>query len=216
MGGLLRKDLLLLRDIGKQFAFIFIFFAVCDFFSIGQFGFCRSFGMVAVLITSINLISYDEYYHWDKYSFALPVSKHQLVQTKYIMLLGLTTFVFVLVFILELFLEENGWQAALLTIFVAYALELLAAAISLPLVYRFTARKAVLCAAGAISGLIATVAAIVGSYMKLVGEEQLIQQIDCIFENYLLLVIFGVLGLLAAVLYISYRCSVRLVEKKTF
>jgi len=216
MGGLLQKDFLLLRDIGKQFTFIFIFFAICDYLSSGDFGFCRTFGTVAVLITCVNLISYDEYYHWDKYSFALPVSRRQLVQVKYIMFLLLATLVSALILVLELFLQENGWQAAVVTIGTLYAFNLVCIALVIPLVYRFTARKALLVTVGAIGGVTAAIAAIFVSYLNLVGQENAVGQLENIFNNYLALLVVGVIALVSILLFISYQISVRLVEKKTF
>lgn len=215
MKGLLLKDFLVLREVGKQFGIIFVIFAICDFLSEGNMGFCRSFSIVAALITCVNTMSYDEYYHWDAYAFTLPVARRTIVQTKYCLAGLLTAAIFLLLFILEVVLYGKGIDDALVTNVILYAYMILCLALTIPLVYRFGPKKALLAVAGAAGAIVAIVMTLGMSYAKLVGSETLIGLLNGLFAN-LPLLIGGVIIFLAVVVYFSYSYSVKLVEKKVF
>lgn len=84
MKGLLRKELLALKS---TFSILVIFVLV--YAIIGVMGDNSSMvsGVLAVILMMLpaNSISYDEFYHWDKYALTMPISRQKIVQSKYLL-----------------------------------------------------------------------------------------------------------------------------------
>ena len=76
MKGLLRKELLALKS---TFSILVIFVLV--YAIIGVMGDNSSMvsGVLAVILMMLpaNSISYDEFYHWDKYALTMPISRQK-------------------------------------------------------------------------------------------------------------------------------------------
>ena len=91
MKGLLLKDLYNLEKQARSLLLIFVFYLV--FSLIGEnsnmFGGVVSIMMVMLVITSL---AYDERSRWDRYALTMPVSRKEMVLSKYLLGLILLTF----------------------------------------------------------------------------------------------------------------------------
>lgn len=146
MRGLLFKDLCGLRQIGKQTLVVLaVFFAWCMFMKNTQM-----FSMMIIIYTMmlvLTAMSYDETAGFDKYALTLPVTRNELVKTKYVLLLilfGTGVLLGILGgMILRMILVSGTdvWEETISTTAAAF-LYLLAFEIMLPLIFRFGVEKA--------------------------------------------------------------------------
>ena len=83
MKGLILKDFYVMK---KHFKIIFLIILVFNALSIvnNNSVFFIFYPALFAGTMPMSLLSYDEHYHWDKYSATLPYSKSQLVSVKYI------------------------------------------------------------------------------------------------------------------------------------
>ena len=82
MKGLILNDLLSIRRMLKTLAGIFLIFMVA--WAVG--GQPATGAMMLCIMGAsyiLNLFSYDEFYHWEKYLRVLPVSTKQVVLSRY-------------------------------------------------------------------------------------------------------------------------------------
>lgn len=102
MKGLILKDLYTLKPLLKAVAFFFVFFGAIGFLGKDASYLNSSSSVICVLLCSwgVNCFSYDEYYHWDRFSVTLPCSRAQIVLARYLifLLLALSGLVFSLIF----------------------------------------------------------------------------------------------------------------------
>lgn len=82
MKGLIKKDILFLRGYMKSFALVLVVFIVFSFYN-DHFSVAFFLPFIAVMM-SIASFSYDDYNKWDAYAISLPVSKKQIVASKYL------------------------------------------------------------------------------------------------------------------------------------
>lgn len=145
MVGLILKDLMTIQRQMKTQAFLFIFFLVMSF--IVQQG-SMLFTLVIIMVTfqAITAITYDEQSGWDKYANTLPISKGDIVLSKYIlsillMIMGLI-FALPIVLIIQRF-TPNNWASAefFLTFNLIVTLAFCMLAILLPVYIKFGSIK---------------------------------------------------------------------------
>lgn len=102
MKGLILKDLYTLKPLLKAVAFFFVFFGIIGFLGKDAAYLNSSSSIICVLLCSwgVNCFSYDEYYHWDRFSVTLPCSRACIVLARYLifLLLALAGLVFSLAF----------------------------------------------------------------------------------------------------------------------
>ena len=83
MRGLLRKDILMMKDgIGIYLIFI-ILYSLFSFFS-GAPDIAATIVILVMIMLPFNTLSYDELYQWDRYVLTLPVSRRQIIRSKYV------------------------------------------------------------------------------------------------------------------------------------
>lgn len=83
MKGLLIKDLYLVKGYGTSIILISALFIAIGIMN-GSYAFLMLTALYSAMI-SINTMSYDERGHWDTYADSLPVSRTQVVLSKYIL-----------------------------------------------------------------------------------------------------------------------------------
>lgn len=145
MKGLILKDLYNLRKYGKTVFLISAFYILLTFMMDSSDMFA---GMVVLMfaITSITSFAYDSQSGWDMYVQTLPVSKKDVVLSKYLLS-------FLLALLGALIAVLMGWVSGLVknvanftdTLLVAYgllAVGLVFISILLPFVYRFGVERA--------------------------------------------------------------------------
>ena len=215
MKGLLRKDLYMMKNtFGTLVAFMLVYAVI------GYYGANASMlsAILAIIIMMLpaNSISYDEFYHWDRYVLTMPVSRRMVVQSKYVLCLLLVLFAMLVGILFSLLLGES-WENALLSNGFVALLALLMTVLSLPAMLKWGAQKGrlimvLLC--GVAGGLIAIVSISIsyggmtlgpldgeGVHASLLTGGMLLAAL-CIFT--------------AVAMAVSYRISCRLYEKKGF
>ena len=140
MKGLIIKDLLnLKKSLNSVFALI-IFYAFIGYTS----GAPRMLiGMISVLLTmmTVTTIAYDDLAKWDKYALAMPVSRRELVLSKYVLSFVLAlTGVGVSTLIAYIIMNVKNSEL-LLTSYSVFSISLLFSSIVLPLIFKFGVEK---------------------------------------------------------------------------
>ena len=215
------KDWKLLKNQGKMFGAVLVFYgllAVMDN-SMGQsiLGF---FPFLFGLFT-ISTISYDEYQHGMTYLMTLPIKRKTYVTEKYLFAMALAGAGSLLILILELLYhvirhramtEVVMWEILSSTCFMIPVV-ILFLALALPLNLKFGSEKG----RSLFSGMMLAIfflSGIVG--VKKLKGSLLLEQIQTLLQaKGLLLVTAGILIYVSA-LVISYRISVRIIEKREF
>ena len=220
MKALFIKDWKLLKNQGKMFGAVLVFYgllAVMDN-SMGQ----SILGFFPFLFGffTISTVSYDEYQHGMAYLMTLPVRRETYVQEKYLFAMSLAGAGSLLVLVLELLYQvivhpvmTNAamWEILSSTCFMIPVV-ILFLALALPLNLKFGSEKG----RSLFSGMMLAIffLGIVG--VKKLKGSLLLEQIQTLLQaKGLLLVTAGILIYVSS-LVISYRISVRIIEKREF
>lgn len=210
MKGLLLKDIYNLKRLGKQYAIICTGMLVWSIF-MKNYSFFSMMIMLSGVMSVITSFSFDEAAHFDKYALTLPVTKKNLVQAKYVLLLVFLAggfFIGTLGSVLAslamegsvLELPEQIASAASVA-----CLFLLAFSVMLPAVFKLGVEKGRMLLVGIYMGLFALFWG--GFYLM---RELGIQISDSSASKFFGIVAVGVL----IILFISYQVSVKIMEKK--
>lgn len=209
MKGLLYKDFCNLRQVGKQSLVVLGIFAVWSIFVKNSQLFSMMIPIYCMMLL-FTAMSYDEMAGFDKYALTLPVTRKELVKTKYVLLCLL--FVAGILagslgsIVLRVFL---GSQMSLLEEAISAAavsfLYLLAFEVLLPLVFRYGAEKARLFLAAV---FLAAFALLYGGFtvVKMTGVQVSLQLVLGVTCTGIVLVFAG--------FFISYGLSVRIISNK--
>ncbi len=84
MTGLLLKDLLSLKKAGSRIA-VFMVMYIIIFASSGNLTFLSAMITIIMTMFVLNTFAYDELCKWDYFALSLPVTKRQIVLSKYIL-----------------------------------------------------------------------------------------------------------------------------------
>ncbi|MCY9545733.1 ABC-2 transporter permease [Lysinibacillus xylanilyticus] len=144
MAGLILKDLMSIQRQIKAQAFLLIFFL---FISIFMQQSLILFTLIIFIVTfqAITALTYDEQSNWDKYANTLPISKGDIILSKYILSVLLMLFGLILalpiVFIIHRF--TNTWASAefFLTFNLLVTLAFCMLALLLPIYIKFGSIK---------------------------------------------------------------------------
>lgn len=211
MKGLMLKDLIILKKSFKSMSFILIAFAVL-FIPMGNDGFFS--GMIILIFTMmvVTTISYDDLAKWDTYALTMPISREEIVRSKYFIMLILDFSSAVLATclgIIGFIITGSGFKSeTFLSIFCILLIAVIFGSILLPLIYKFGTEKAriiiVLCAA--IPTAVFLVLAQLNIPYPIVDNER-----TAFLISVIALVFISVVGLIA-----SYMISVKIYKKKEF
>lgn len=146
MSGLLIKDFLVLKKQLRILGITLIFYAILGVSMEDMRIFISSMLIFVFFMLISTSFSYDDYAKWDIYALSMPVSKDQLVKSKYILSLLLIGTGMVLAILMCLLIPIIKKQAVLATDFISIAAvgtaALILASIILPLIFRFGAERA--------------------------------------------------------------------------
>ncbi|WP_155590286.1 ABC-2 transporter permease [Lysinibacillus cavernae] len=144
MVGLIVKDLMTIQRQMKAQAFVVLFLLAMAIF-MQQSAMLLAVIVFIVTIQAITALAYDEQSSWDKYANTLPISKGDIILSKYIlsvllMIIGLIV-ALPIIFFINLFTNHGDTTEFFLTfnLIVAFALSLLA--ILLPIYIKFGSIK---------------------------------------------------------------------------
>lgn len=140
MKGLLIKDLLNQKGQAKLYLFILVFWCIIAFTNRNINMMPMFFAMLA-LISTINAVAYDDRGKFNSYSVCMPVSKFEIVFTKYLYNFIVTVvgiaFSFVIYYIIS-----GDFVGNLLTCLAAFSGSLIFTAIFLPIIFKLGIEKA--------------------------------------------------------------------------
>ena len=144
MKGLIRKDLYMLAKYGKTYLLITVIFLAAYVMGNSSFFF---FGYPTLMVSmwGITLMSYDERSHWDLYCNSLPVTRAQVVTSKYLLVGGMiVACVIVTTAVSFIFAGRIGTtpSAVLLSSSMLLGIGLISSALISPLVFKMGTEKA--------------------------------------------------------------------------
>jgi hypothetical protein len=140
MKGLILKDLYNLRKYGKTLLLISAFYIMLSFMMESESMFT---GMIVIMfaITSVTSFAYDSQSGWDVYVHTLPVTRKDVVTSKYLLsyLLALTGGLLALLmgWINGLLKNISNFTETLIAAYALFAVGIIFISILLPLVYKF-------------------------------------------------------------------------------
>ncbi|MFR7896570.1 ABC-2 transporter permease [Turicibacter sanguinis] len=214
MKGLILKDLLNLRKNLKTIIIMCLFYTLL--FSTLNPTFLS--GMITILFAMqiLTTFSYDDYSKWNMYALSLPITKKQLVLSKYI--LGISfiifggVFSFILTSLLSLFKGSFILGDLVASIIGSTGIMILMILILLPLIFKYGVERSRVMLL-AIFAIPTVLILIISKVLALTGipfpsEEQLnaLLPVICIIATLILI----------AGSYVSYMTSVKIVTKKEY
>lgn len=214
MKGLILKDLLNLRKNLKTIIIMCLFYTLL--FSTLNPTFLS--GMITILFAMqiLTTFSYDDYSKWNMYALSLPITKKQLVLSKYI--LGISfiifggVFSFILTSLLSLFKGSFILGDLVASIIGSTGIMILMILILLPLIFKYRVERSRIMLL-AIFAIPTVLILIISKVLALTGipfpsEEQLnaLLPVICIIATLILI----------AGSYVSYMTSVKIVTKKEY
>lgn len=140
MKGLIIKDLINLKKQSKIIGALAIFYLLISITSKNN----SMFGaMILLLFTMmpITAISYDEKANWDKYGLTMPVSRIDMVLSKYILGLILSVFAVILNFIAQILMGTEMNAENITVIFVLFSISIIFFSLILPIMFKFGVEK---------------------------------------------------------------------------
>lgn len=213
MSGLILKDILNLRKMMKQLAGFIVIFAILGIMMDSPE---YPTAMVIFLLPTMVLttMSFDEYVKWEGYALGMPVSRKDIVLSKYIFLLAVSALAFglstVIAGVVSLKITVDVLEISM-AMLLSLSFELFIYAVVLPLSFRFGVEKSrmwLLLAVGvpiAIGYLLSKYAASHADFAAMLPSEKDMERL-----------IF--LAPVAALMLVGLSCliSVRIYEKKEF
>ncbi len=144
MKGLLIKDILNLR---KNFKATLLILALFSLYAYGASNPSYMISMVTLILSmmSITSMAYDDMTKWDRYALAMPISRKNIVASKYILSTSLSILSVLISFIITYFFilprSEMATSELLLIAYIIFAISLVFVSVVLPLIYKFGVEK---------------------------------------------------------------------------
>lgn len=208
MKGLIIKDFLVLKKTGRVFLMLIGLYLVMTIFMNTDMGPLMIFicGML-----SISSFAYDEQAKWDGYALTMPISKRDLVRSKYVLAIILSFIGAVAGVVLSAASNLDApfidWSGILIASGIALCASYLFNSMALPLLYKFGAEKSrvILLACYAVPLIGASL--VMNELEKSSGT---LLRIQSLLNLGAILLPFVTI----AVLFVSYLISLRIYEKK--
>ena len=216
MKGLLIKDILNMKNYMKQLVLVLIFFiAYGIFLKNGTF-----VGTMITLMLSMQVIttmSYDEYAKWDKYALTTNINRKDIIISKYIfftisIIIGIVVGITTSIAINQIAKLDTGMNEIIVTSIVVPCVFAILFSIIIPVVFKTGVEKGRI-----VMMLILFIPAIlVGAIVKISEKANITMPSP---SNLEILMKFGVLGLVLLTIlavFISYKVSLSIYNKKEF
>ncbi len=206
MKGMILKDLLNLKSTFKMLGAMIVFFAVAFLREGNGFVFGIIILMFAMMV--VTTISYDDLAKWDAYALTMPVTRKEMVLSKYLVMALLNTLGAVLSLIVgvvgSIIMKKSFDLEILAIIGLIYLIAFIFGSVIIPLIYKFGTEKA---------RLMMFLCALLPTALILLVEQLGVPLPTT--ENpwiyMILLIAFSVVGVV-----LSYRISLRIYSKKEF
>lgn len=146
MLGLIIKDILNLSSNKRIFVTLLIMFTFIGFMGKGLPNYLSIYLPILCLMLAISTFSYDEYSKWDRYVLALPLTRKDIVRSRYIFSLVLLalSLVFNIIFnllIIIIYKQPLLFTSILIQPLMTIMIVGVIIAITFPLIYKFGAEK---------------------------------------------------------------------------
>lgn len=153
MKGLIYKDIINLKSYVKMLLLMFCIFAVI-FIPQGQVDFIVGYISLISCMMVVSTMSYDDMAKWDKYALTMPVTRKEVVSSKYLVMLLFTTIGTIIGIIITMisgfFVKEVYIDEMLISAVIVFSIALIFGSVLIPLIYKFGTQKAriliILCA----------------------------------------------------------------------
>jgi hypothetical protein len=217
MKGLILKDFINLKKNIKIFGVLTVLYAAMAFTS-GDSSFFSSIVTMLFAVLTLSIYSYDELAKWDPYALTMPVSKDNIVQGKYIMMLLLTLigslFSIAISILINLAVKADSMFAGITSCGIGAAIVILFYSVTIPFITKLGVEKArlIFFAVYMIPFLLIVFADKALNAIGLTIPKNLIDMAKFISNNiYIILPITVVVAL-----GISYVISIRIYRKREF
>lgn len=140
MKGLLLKDIYTLKSTLRTYIFFAVFYGIMSF-SMGDASFVGGFMTIMLSMVPITALAYDERAKWDKFALTMPVTKKDLVISKYILGFVLSLVGFVISISALMFQKDMDMFEKIIMSIVFMSLGWLYQGLVLPLMYKFGTEK---------------------------------------------------------------------------
>lgn len=208
MKSLILKDCYNIGHNAKTMVVLLLFLGVVSMPASGVVGFI----VLSAVLCSMMLVTtftFDETSKWTRYAMIMPVTKNELVLSKYLVLLLFTTIGVALGgcvgLISGLILKNVDFRTMVTAVLVALVTAVVMGGISVPLLFRYGAEKARLLSIVSFS----IPALIYAAIIKIAAFFHI-----TISQNAIMLLLYVSPVLLIIMLYLSYRISCRIFAKK--
>ncbi len=140
MSALLLKDFICLKRQAKTLLVFFVMYIIL-FVTMQNFNFL--YAMVIILATTLvmNTYAYDENAKWDTYALSLPITKQQIVLSKYLLSILLACGGVLICVVISLIKKQTNLENWL-TIYALFGVAIFIISFLLPLLYKFGSQKA--------------------------------------------------------------------------
>ena len=215
MKGLIIKDLCVLKNQMKTLLLVLAFFVIFSIINEDAtfILFLVPFYMIMILITTFN---YDEFNKWDSYCNSLPLSRKEIVKSKYILFNATSLIVLILgiiaSFIIPNFIENTTFESLFASIIgVAFGI-CLVISLLIPFYYKFGSSKGrimlFLC--------IVILALLIGmiTSLDIFNNKELMNLLNSLNNLSLGMITLLLIILTSIVMSISYYISVRIYKNK--
>jgi ABC-type transport system involved in multi-copper enzyme maturation permease subunit len=140
MRGLILKDFINLKMQSKMIGILLVFYLIL---SIATKNNSMLSGMIQILFVmlTITALSYDEKANWDKYGLTMPVSRAEMVISKYILSFILSLLALILNFIAQILMgTEMNIENAIIVLTI-FGVSIIFVSIILPILFKFGVEK---------------------------------------------------------------------------
>ena len=215
MKGLIIKDLCVLKNQMKTLLLVLVFFIIFSIINNDAtfILFLIPFYMIMILITTFN---YDEFNKWDSYCNSLPLSRKEIVKSKYILFNATSLSVLILgilaSFIIPNFIENTTFESLFASIIGVFFGICLVISLLIPFYYEFGSSKGrimlFLC--------IVILALIIGmiTSLDIFNNIELINLINSLNNLSLGMITLLLIVLIVIIMVISYYISVKIYNNK--
>lgn len=208
MKGLIKKDLLMIKGNLKYALLFLVVFIIISLEDVSIIYYIPTFISMMIFITTF---SYDEYNSWDAYAITMPVSRKDIVKSKYIasiiLIFMAVIFTIIISLIIGLIYNNIDFQEIIANVLICAASIIILEAIMFPLIYKFGVEKGRI---GIFVGIFG-IALLIGFLLKNFNVDA--NNFIVFFDKYYYLIIPITLII---VLVISYLISKKIYLKKEF
>lgn len=145
MKGLIIKDILNLKKNFKTILLVIVFFAIYAYRANNP-GYMISMTVIMFTIMSITSMTYDDTSKWDGYALTMPISRKDVIVSKYILIASLSMLSalvsFIIAYILILPGTNIGINELSLIAYKTFSISIIFISVLLPFVYKFGVEKA--------------------------------------------------------------------------